>query len=150
MLLLLAASCSESDAFNPDGPRKKGPFSNHSNEIIIQWNITAREKIMQGPEHHSLLVSRILAMVHIAMHDALNNIAPVYETYALNHEDKKADPIAAVSAAAHAVLVGSFPDKKQQLDSALNEALKQVKSATARERGTRRRIRQAPPPLDRD
>jgi hypothetical protein len=138
MLLSIAASfpaCSESDAFDhSDGPRRKNPFSNYSNEIIIQWNTTARE-IMQGPEHHSLLVSRIMAMVHIAMHDALNNIAPVYETYALNREDKKADPIAAVSAAAHAVLTGSFPNKKQPLDSALNEALKLVKSGTSRERG---------------
>ncbi len=69
------------------------------------------------------------------MHDALNCIAPVYETYALSREEKKADPIAAVSAAAHAVLVGSFPDKKQQLDIALNAALKEVKSGVLRERG---------------
>ena len=48
-------------------------------------------------------------MVHLAMHDALNGIAPVYETYALQQLDKKADPVAAISAAAHEVLVASVP-----------------------------------------
>src|SRR5688500_17539495 len=45
LLLLMAASCSESDALNQDGdgPRKKIPFSNYSNEVIIQWNTTAHE-----------------------------------------------------------------------------------------------------------
>jgi hypothetical protein len=53
-----------------------------------------------------------MAMVHIAMHDALNNIAPVCETYAHHTEDKKADPIVAVSVAAHAVLAGLSRTKK--------------------------------------
>lgn len=113
---------------------RKIPFSNYSNEIILQWNTIAQE-IMRGPSYNPLLASRVLAMVHIAMHDALNNIAPVYETYALQREDKKADPIVAVSAAAHTVLVGSFPDKKQRLDSALNETVKRVRSGASKERG---------------
>ncbi|HMG93057.1 MAG TPA: phosphatase PAP2 family protein [Chryseolinea sp.] len=115
------------------GKGKEAPFRNHSNAVIIAWNATAFETM--GPTYNPLLASRILAMMHLAMHDALNNIAPVYDTYAYHRAEKKADPIAAVSAAAHSVLVGSFPDKREQLDAALERALKDVKSGGDRDRG---------------
>src|SRR5688572_15289516 len=116
------------------GKGKEAPFRNHSNAVIISWNTTAFET-MQGPTYNPLLASRILAMMHLAMHDALNNIAPVYDTYAYHRDEKRADPIAAVSAAAHSVLVGSFPDKKKELDAALEQALKEVKAGGDRDRG---------------
>ena len=116
------------------GKGKEMPFKNHSNAVILSWNNTAFET-MQGPSYNPLLASRILAMVHLAMHDALNSIAPVYETYAYHGEEKKADPVAAVSAAAHSVLVGSFPDKKEQLDAALDKVLKEIKDGNDKDRG---------------
>lgn len=121
-------------AYEHRGKGKEVPFKNYSNAVIISWNNTAFET-MQGPTYNPLLASRILAMVHLAMHDALNNIAPSYDTYAYHREEKRADPIAAASAAAHAVLVGSFPDKKQFLDSALNQALTKVKDGADKDRG---------------
>src|SRR5688572_9676006 len=134
--LLVAACIStpvKSKPLNP-APDKKTPFSNYSNAVIIQWNTTAFE-IMQGPTYNPLVASRIMAMVHIAMHDALNSIAPVYETYTFYRENRKADPIAAVSSAAYTVLLNSFPDKKAQLDIALAAALGNVKAGTSKERG---------------
>lgn len=74
-------------------------------------------------------------MVHIAMHDALNSIAPLYETYSALQGDSKADPIAALSAAAHTVLVETFPAKRQQLDSALALTIKDIRSADSKMRG---------------
>lgn len=122
-------------AFEHRGGRgKEAPFRNHSNAVIISWNSIAFET-MQGPSYNPLLASRILAMMHLAMHDALNNIVPVYDTYAYTREEKKADPIAAVSAAAHSVLVGSFPDKKAQLDAALEKVLSEIKSGGDKDRG---------------
>jgi len=137
-LLILAASLPawpESDTINDAGKTgRKIPLSQYSSAIIVQWNTIAFET-MQGPSYNPLLASRILAMVHIAIHDALNSIAPVYETYILTREDKKADPVVAASAAAHAVLIASFPDKKALLDKALRDALNNVRSGTAKERG---------------
>jgi hypothetical protein len=121
-------------AYEHRGKGKEVPFKNHSNAVILSWNNTAFET-MQGPTYNPLLASRILAMMHLAMHDALNNIAPVYETYAYHREEKKADPIAAVSAAAHSVLVGSFPDKREQLDGALAKVLKEIKDGNDKDRG---------------
>jgi hypothetical protein len=135
LFLLFAAvffsACSESEGI---GPRKKVPSRNYSNTIIVQWNTIALET-MQGPSYNALLASRIFAMMHVAMHDALNGIAPVYATYSFHQQDKKADPIAALSAAAHAVLVESFPDKKEQLDAKLAKALEDIKSTDAKDRG---------------
>jgi hypothetical protein len=116
------------------GKGKEAPFRNHSNAVILSWNTTAFET-MQGPTYNPLLASRILAMMHLAMHDALNNIAPVYDTYAYQRTEKKADPIAAVSAAAHSVLAGSFPDKKAELDAALERSLKDVRPGGDKDRG---------------
>lgn len=134
-MLLLAAifsfACSESGGIEY-GP--KIPFRNHSNAIVLQWNTIAYETMLE-PAYDPMIASRIFAMMHIAMHDALNGIAPVYETYSLQQQDKKADPVAALSAAAYTVLAESFPDKKAQLDAALAEAIKGVKSGDARERG---------------
>ena len=47
---------------------------------------------------------RALAMMHLAMHDALNAIVPVYEAYAYAGGPRLAHPIAATSQAAHDVL----------------------------------------------
>jgi len=129
--LFIAAGFSNITLHEPD---RKVPFSQVSNASIIQWNAIAMET-MQGPAYNPLLASRVMAMVHLAMHDALNGISPVYETYALHREDKKADPVAALSAAAHTVLIASFPDKKDQLAVALQEAVKNVKPGNAKERG---------------
>jgi hypothetical protein len=115
-------------------PGKKNPLRNHSNAVVLRWNLVA-EQTMQGPSYNPLLATRILAMVHIAMHDALNGIAPVYETYSLKKQEKKADPVAAASAAAHTVLLLSFPEMKEQLDRSLAEAIKDVESDEAKELG---------------
>jgi hypothetical protein len=115
-------------------PGEKTPLRDHSNAAILRWNTITLET-MQGPTYDPMLASRIFAMVHLAMHDALNGITPVYETYTSQYQDKKADPVAALSAAAHEVLAGSFPGKKEQLDAALAQAIKDVKPVQAKERG---------------
>lgn len=129
------SACSESEGFGyGEYPGKKMPFRNHSNASILQWNTVTLET-MQGLTYDPMIASRIFVMVHLAMHDALNGIAPVFETYSLQQQDKKADPVAALSAAAYTVLVETFPDKKAQLDAALAQAIKDVKSTDAKERG---------------
>jgi hypothetical protein len=132
---LFSSSCSESEGSGLDEfPRKKMPFSNYSNDIIIQWHSIAFET-MQTPAYDPMIGSRVFAMVHLAIHDALNGIAPMYQTYTLQDQDKKADPIVAISAAAYTVLVDTYPGKKLQLDSALEATTKDVKPGEAKERG---------------
>jgi hypothetical protein len=79
---------------------------------------------------------RELAMMHIAMHDALNAIRPVYEPYAGGlGAHPNASPDAAVAAAAHDVLVATVPDKQADLDTTFANALARVPTGAARDEG---------------
>jgi hypothetical protein len=121
-------------ALGADKPTKGMHPPEGTSSTILKWNTIALET-MAGPTYDPMIASRIFAMVHIAMHDAMNSIDPVYDTYLHHPVQKKADPVAAVSAAAYAVLVETFPKKKESLDAALANATSWVKSAEARKAG---------------
>ncbi|HYO22294.1 MAG TPA: hypothetical protein VER36_07795, partial [Flavisolibacter sp.] len=73
IMLLLAAgivSCSKSD--------EKQPVSNQTAETVLYWNEVAYNAFGGAQYQHSLMASRINAMVHLAMHDALNGIEEKY------------------------------------------------------------------------
>jgi hypothetical protein len=105
------------------------------NTIVLAWNEIAYQAFGGPAYSHSLMASRINAMTHIAIHDALNAIYPKYKTYAFGGHDEKADAIAAAAAAAHAVLVNQVPEKKSFLDSALQQSLVFVQEGDAKTRG---------------
>ena len=71
-------------------------------------------------------LSRVLAMVHAAMHDAVNGAEPRYETYASDLIDVRAHPEAAAAGAAHRVLSGLFPALQASWDAALAESLSTI------------------------
>jgi hypothetical protein len=76
-------------------------------------------------------------MTHIAMHDALNAVYPVYSTYVFNERDPDADPIAASVSAAYTVLVHEIPEKIAYLDSALQKSLSDIADSEAKSAGIR-------------
>src|SRR4051812_37438406 len=66
---------------NPGNSKPDKVFPAVSNQVILDWNATALSA-MEAPNYqHVLLASRLYAMVHIAQHDALNSIRPVYKKY---------------------------------------------------------------------
>src|SRR5215203_5470147 len=101
-------------------PRKK--IKSLPASVIISWNLIGYEA-GSGKESQAFMAVRNQTMMHLAMHDALNAINPVYETYALKSRNKKADPEAAAAAAAYTVLIMAYPDKKDMLDAKLGEWL---------------------------
>jgi PAP2 superfamily len=108
---------------------------NLPNTVVLEWNENAFYAFGGPAYQHSLMASRINAMVHIAMHDALNAIQPVYEKYVFSGSDVDADAIAAAASAAHAVLLNQIPDKKNYLDSALQKSLLGIAEGEAKTRG---------------
>src|ERR687898_242502 len=68
-----------------------------SNKVVLDWNLAAYEAMGGATYQHSLLAARVNAMVHIAMHDALNAIGPAFETYSLQTKDYQAEPISAAA-----------------------------------------------------
>jgi hypothetical protein len=101
---------------------------NLSNKVIIEWSNIAWEAAGGAAEGHPPLASRIEAMMHIAIHDALNAIVPVYKQYVYKRQwpCDLANPFAAVVSAAHTVLRASWPDSASMLDAKLAASLSSI------------------------
>jgi len=108
-----------------------------SNKVIIEWNRVAFEAAGGAAEANPLLASRINAMMHIAIHDALNAIMPVYEQYAYHQQENcdLANPFAAVASAAHKVLKASWPDSASMLDAKLAASLSKIPDGPGKTQG---------------
>jgi len=106
-----------------------------SNTVVLEWDEIAYEAFGGTTYQHSLMASRINAMTHLAIHDAINAIEPVYASYIFNGKDAGADPIAAAASAAYTVLVNELPAKKRFLDSALQRSLQPIMNPAARDKG---------------
>src|SRR5688572_26824742 len=71
-----------------------GPGSLRS-DVIVSWNILAHDLAFAEDQFLTFKGQRALAMMHLAMHDALNAIVPIYEAYAFSGGPRLAHPIAA-------------------------------------------------------
>jgi hypothetical protein len=101
-----------------------------SPRVIPAWYATARTAPATPVQ-----LSRVLAMVHAAMHDAVNGAEPRYETYASDLTDARAHPEAAAAGAAHRVLSGLFPGLQASWDAALVDSLSTIHDRRAKELG---------------
>lgn len=108
---------------------------NISNAVVLRWNEVAYNAFGGANYQHSLMASRINAMMNLAIHDAVNAVEPVYEFYLFKGNDKAADPVAAAASAAHTVLLNELPGKKEFLDAALQESLLPITNSIARNKG---------------
>ena len=111
---------------------------------VLAWNVTALEAAGAGGQNN-VVITRTLAMVHLAVHDALNSISRRYEPYAREgRAEPGADPSAAIAAAARDVLVDLIPrygSAAQQtkaadlVDRAHREALARLPDGLAKNHG---------------
>jgi hypothetical protein len=105
---------------------------------VIEWNATALtsafaaglDNLMFGC-NDALHESRMMAMMHVAIHDALNAIERRYEPYAFDGHAPGASPDAAVAAAAHDVLVATYPRMPGEIGLTPNAAISVVEAAYA-------------------
>ncbi len=120
---------------------EKGGNLKDSPEIMLKWNLQIQKAYtfsLGGPGLSPPLVSRLFAIYHVAMHDALNSVDPRYETYASEVEDKKADPNAAMIQAVYDVLTALGPTTgphKISIDSLYTATMDEVKKGDKKERG---------------
>lgn len=104
-------------------------------DVISDWNAKAEaigiEKKLAPPPN-----ARGMAMMHLAMFEAVNAVSHRYESYGLKlSADAGVSPEAAAAAAAHGVLAKLFPDQQAGLDSTLKASLDQVADGDAKTRG---------------
>ena len=86
-------------------------------DVVVDWNVIAAQTIAAGarPGPSPLFD---YAMVHAAMHDAVQAFEERFEPYnAANLRMPPARPMAAAAAAAHGVLVGLYPMQQGILDT---------------------------------
>jgi membrane-associated phospholipid phosphatase len=78
-------------------------------EFVVEWN----EQLLATAEAEDGLLTlkgvRTAAMMHLAMHDALNAIHHEYAQYALKVDAPDADPSAAASQAAYEIALSQYP-----------------------------------------
>jgi len=109
----------------------------YSNQVILDWSAhTENAMVVDSGNIDPLPATRLLAIVHVAMHDAINSIESNYDRYAyFSSRDSGAHPVAAAAAAAHRVLVRQFPAQAADLDAKLATSLAAVPDGSAETRG---------------
>jgi hypothetical protein len=120
---------------NPKDPNPVNLFPVFSNKVILDWNSTALNAMGAPNYQHTLVASRLYAMVHIAQFDALNSIKPVYKKYCNTTSDADAHPVAAAAVAAYTVLLYHLPEKKEMLDSQLAKSIDTIANSNAKLKG---------------
>lgn len=104
-------------------------------DVVTAWNEQAHDIAFAEDAFLTFKGQRALAMMHIAMHDALNSIVPAYERYAYSGQPRIAHPVAAVAQAAYEVLVSQYPNQRSQLDAQLALWLGRVPNGPRRDHG---------------
>ena len=102
---------------------------------VVAWNQRAYEIGFAEDGFRTFRAHRAYALMHLAMHDALNAAAPRFRPYAYRGRAPGAHPVAAAAQAAHDVLLAQYPKAVAVLRAELAASLASVPAGTARQRG---------------
>lgn len=110
-----------------------------SPEMVLTWNQAIEDlyTFPVGTGYSPPLIARVVAMYHLAMHDALNCITPRYAPYVGVPRDKDANPDAAVAQAVYEMLVAlQLPNQNLDGMTALHQmSLNSIPDGDAKSRG---------------
>ena len=103
-------------------------------DVVTDWNLTTLQAATAvSPNQRQ---QRVAAMVHAAMHDAVNSVAPRYKAYAVQVSPSgEASIEAAAVQAAYGVLIRLLPGRRPCLDAARSASLSQIPDGPAKEEG---------------
>jgi hypothetical protein len=130
---------------NPDRPIR----ARRSVDVVRRWNqiaidasgldhtpVSPGEDRVYGEQLGPGRSSRAMAIVHIAIFDAVNAIVGGYESYTgLTRTRRRTSLEAAVAQAAHDTLEALFPSQAEAFDELLGEELRRIRDRKARSRG---------------
>jgi len=94
---------------------------------VVQWNQTLL-RILQTPGAQPATVhpTRSMAIVHLAIYDAVNAIVGGHAPYLPLHAPRSASPEAAAAAAAHTAMLSLFPSQQSVIDAKFQDSLSQI------------------------
>jgi hypothetical protein len=91
-------------------------------DVVTDWNAVARNPLYSVPRSGPSSILD-LAMMHVAMHDAIQAIQGRFQTYSGLLPASEGSVVAAAAAAAHGILVDRYPSRKDALDAKLADYL---------------------------
>jgi hypothetical protein len=106
-------------------------------DMVILWNDALIDAIrIDATQHGPTHVSHNMAIVQAAEFDAVNSINHHYSTFLVDASAPAgASPEAAVAAAAHAALVGLYPQQTAAFDALLTSSLATIPNGAAKDAG---------------
>ena len=104
-------------------------------QVLVAWNA----RVLAAAEAEDGLLTlkgvRTAAMMHLAIHDAINSIDRRYRAYAYESDAGGADALAAATQAAYAIAVDQYPSHRKLWDAEQRRWLARARSGLARNRG---------------
>jgi hypothetical protein len=100
---------------------------------VLRWNRIANEifPVEVGP----IIDSRAMAILHAAIHDAVNGVEPRYEPYTVALSFPGASVPAAVASAARDVMLAMTPNQRPRIEQEYAAALADVPDGPAKDQG---------------
>src|SRR5688572_14807888 len=93
-------------------------------DVVLHWNEVLLQSLTSNQHAPRVPLIRNMALVHVAMFDAVNAIDRSYDPYAADVKASRgASQEAAVAQAAHDTLVALYPSRQAVFDAALAEDL---------------------------
>lgn len=131
-LVLLAAALGGAGA-TATTSTPEGACATQCGDLVTEWSLAAAHALAaEGTD--PLEASRILAIVHLALHDGANAALPRYAGYAAGPRDAGADPALAAASAAHEALAVLLPGQAARFDALLAPMLVEAGPGAARAR----------------
>lgn len=100
-------------------------------DLVIAWNQAVFRLAEEEDGLLTLKGVRCAAMMHVAIHDALNRIEPKYATYASSDRVEPVDPSVAAAFAAFSVVVNQYPDSLTELRELLVRTVESSENVSA-------------------
>jgi hypothetical protein len=94
--------------------------------LALKWNDEIIDRAIAEDGLLTLKGVRTAALVHLAMHDALNAIVAEYDVYGLDTTANQAHPLAAASQAAFEIAVSQFPNLTTDFETILHSAIDSI------------------------
>jgi hypothetical protein len=142
LAVLLGALAHAGPAFSAHQARLDAALRSHgidpvdlSSDLVVSWNSVGYDLAFAEDQFLTFKGQRALAMMHLAVHDSLNAIVPIYDAYAFHAGHGIAHPIAAAARAAHDVLLAQYPSQQARLGQELGRWLARVPPGAFRARG---------------
>ena len=124
-LFSVACAATPKTALNLSAARSVTHLSAQASDAVMEWNEHAVAlSLRPTPALSPVQQTRVMAIFHLAVHDAVNGLTGEYETY-LSPPSPPANgsPVAAAIAAAHHALLNLFPGNQVLLDGHYTNSL---------------------------